>query len=118
MGTNLDLTHATWRKSSYSGDTGGECIECAPLGTAAWLKSSYSGSSGGECIECAPLGTATWRKSPYSGDTGGACVEIATLTPHIAIRDSKAPTFGALSVTPEAFAAFVSAAAGDAFPPA
>ena len=85
MGTNRDLTNARWRKSSYSGDTGGQCVECAPLGTAAW------------------------RKSSYSSDTGGDCVEIAPLTPHIAIRDSKAPDLGALTLTPEAFAAFVGA---------
>ncbi|WP_171114733.1 MULTISPECIES: DUF397 domain-containing protein [unclassified Streptomyces] len=86
MGTNLNLTGATWRKSSYSGDTGGQCIECAPLGTAAW------------------------RKSSYSGDTGGDCVEVADLTAHVAIRDSKNPAHGALTVAPETFTAFVSAA--------
>jgi hypothetical protein len=78
---------------------------------ARWRKSSYSGSNGGECVECAPLGTAAWRKSSYSGDTGGDCVEVADLTPHIAVRDSKAPTAGTLAVTPVAFAAFVAAAA-------
>ncbi len=28
--TNLDLNVVTWRKSSYSGDDGGDCIEVAP----------------------------------------------------------------------------------------
>ncbi|KOV76314.1 toxin [Streptomyces sp. NRRL WC-3618] len=77
------------------------------LTAATWRKSSYSGTSGGDCVECAPLGAAAWRKSSYSGDTGGDCVEIAPLTPHIAVRDSKAPGLGALTLTPEAFAAFV-----------
>lgn len=86
MGSNLDLTGANWRKSSYSGDTGGDCVECTPLGSASW------------------------RKSSYSGDTGGQCVEVAHLTPHIAVRDSKNPGAGAFSVTPEAFAAFVAGA--------
>jgi hypothetical protein len=27
--TDMDLTHASWRKSSYSGGNGGECIEVA-----------------------------------------------------------------------------------------
>lgn len=84
MGTSRDLR---WRKSSYSGDTGGECIECAPLGTAAWRKSSFSGSDGGDCIE------------------------VADLTAHIAVRDSKNPEGPAFLATPAAFAAFVSAAA-------
>ncbi|MFC7920264.1 DUF397 domain-containing protein [Streptomyces cinereoruber] len=31
MGSNQNLTGARWRKSSYSGDTGGNCIEIADL---------------------------------------------------------------------------------------
>ncbi|AVH97718.1 DUF397 domain-containing protein [Streptomyces cinereoruber] len=31
MGSNQNLTGARWRKSSYSGDTGGNCIEVADL---------------------------------------------------------------------------------------
>ncbi|MFE7585180.1 DUF397 domain-containing protein [Streptomyces gardneri] len=84
MGTNQDLR---WRKSSYSGDTGGNCIECAPLGTAAWRKSSVSGPDGGECIE------------------------VADLAAHIAVRDSKNPDRPAFLATPAAFTAFVRAAA-------
>ncbi|KUN24147.1 toxin [Streptomyces antibioticus] len=33
MAPNLDLTGAQWRKSSYSGDTGGDCLEVAPTST-------------------------------------------------------------------------------------
>ncbi|MER5711709.1 DUF397 domain-containing protein [Streptomyces sp. NPDC042898] len=87
MGTKPNLTVASWRKSSYSGDTGGECVECAPLGAAAW------------------------RKSSYSGDTGGQCIEVSDLTAHIAVRDSKNPEGPAFRATPAAFAAFVTAAA-------
>jgi hypothetical protein len=77
------------------------------LKAAAWRKSSYSGTSGGECVECAPLGGAAWRKSSYSGTSGGDCVEVAPLTPHIAVRDSKTPGVGSLTLSPEAFGAFV-----------
>ncbi|MFJ2828805.1 DUF397 domain-containing protein [Streptomyces sp. NPDC087263] len=77
------------------------------LTRAQWRKSSYSGSSGGDCVECAPLGTAEWRKSTYSGNTGGECVEVADLTPHIALRDSKNPEAGVFTVSPTAFSAFV-----------
>ncbi|WP_371653586.1 MULTISPECIES: DUF397 domain-containing protein [unclassified Streptomyces] len=83
MGTNQNLAGATWRKSSYSGDTGGNCVECAPLGVAAWQKSSYS------------------------SDTGGECVEIATQPHRIAVRDSKNPDGGAFVVGPAAFTTFV-----------
>ncbi|MEU7068767.1 DUF397 domain-containing protein [Streptomyces narbonensis] len=76
-----------------------------------WRKSSYSGPNGGDCVECAPLGTAAWRKSSFSGDTGGNCVEVADLTAHVAVRDSKNPEGPAFRATPAAFTAFVRAAA-------
>ncbi|QIP86761.1 DUF397 domain-containing protein [Streptomyces sp. Tu 2975] len=83
------------------------------MGTGVqWRKSSYSGDTGGQCVECAPLGAAAWRKSSYSGDTGGDCVEVADLTPHVAVRDSKNSGGPALATTPAAFAAFVAAGAG------
>ncbi|MFD3682546.1 DUF397 domain-containing protein [Streptomyces sp. NPDC058613] len=107
MGTGLDLTSVQWRKSSYSGTTGGECVECAPLGGAAWRKSSYSGDTGGNCVECAPLGGAAWQKSSYSGDTGGECVEVAAQPCRIAVRDSKDPGGPAFTVAPAAFSEFV-----------
>lgn len=52
------------------------------------------------------LTNVRWRKSSYSGNTGGDCVEVAT-TQGIAIRDSKNPAHGILTLTPEAWAALV-----------
>ncbi|MDQ1011069.1 hypothetical protein QFZ82_005554 [Streptomyces sp. V4I23] len=75
--------------------------------TTQWRKSSYSGDQGGECVECAPLGGAAWRKSSYSGDQGGDCVECAVLTHAVAVRDSKDTTRPALHLSRAAFAAFV-----------
>lgn len=83
MGTSVDLMSVQWRKSSYSGTNGGECVECAPLGAAAW------------------------RKASYSGNTGGCCVEVATQPCKVAVRDSKNPDGPAFTVAPEAFTAFV-----------
>ncbi|MFJ9035138.1 DUF397 domain-containing protein [Streptomyces sp. NPDC102406] len=71
-----------------------------------WRKSSYSGTSGGDCIEVA----APWRKSSYSGPNGGDCVEIVALAATVAVRDSKDPGAGLFRVTPKAFTAFVAAA--------
>jgi hypothetical protein len=49
-----------------------------------------------------------WRKSSYSGPgDGNECVEIATSPPHVAVRDSKAPTRATLTFPPEAFAPFL-----------
>lgn len=90
MGTGQRLTIARWRKSSYSGNTGGDCIECAPLNGTEWRKSSYSGSSGGECVEVA------------APNQGTRCV---------AVRDSKNPEGPAFTVTPATFTRFVKATA-------
>ncbi|WP_413757000.1 DUF397 domain-containing protein [Streptomyces sp. MMBL 11-3] len=81
-----------------------------PTGTQ-WRKSSYSGDQGGDCIECAPLGSLDWRKSTYSGDQGGSCVEVADIptasTPTVAVRDSKNPTGPVLTLGPAAFSSFL-----------
>lgn len=51
-----------------------------------------------------------WRKSSYSGSgDGNACVEVSDRRTHIAIRDSKAPAYGILTVPAEAFAPFIEA---------
>ncbi|WP_079177559.1 DUF397 domain-containing protein [Streptomyces mangrovisoli] len=85
MGTGQDLTGANWRRSSRSGDTGGQCVECAPLNGA------------------------TWRKSSHSGGTGGDCVEVADMAPRVAVRDSKHTGAGVVTVSGVAFRAFVGA---------
>ncbi|VVJ23982.1 Uncharacterised protein [Amycolatopsis camponoti] len=45
----------------------------------------------------------SWRKSSYSSGEGsqGACVEVAFTPGSVAVRDSKAPTSGTLTVSPE-----------------
>ncbi|MEU6588589.1 DUF397 domain-containing protein [Streptomyces sp. NPDC046881] len=79
------------------------------LALAQWRKSSYSGTNGGDCVECAVVGHAAWRKSSHSGNTGGECVEVADLPTLVAVRDSKKPDSGHLAVDPRAWAAFVRA---------
>ena len=49
----------------------------------------------------------TWRKARASA-VNGDCVEVGTSAGIVAgIRDSKSPERGLLTVTPEAFAAFL-----------
>ncbi|MFJ8466554.1 DUF397 domain-containing protein [Streptomyces swartbergensis] len=48
-----------------------------------------------------------WRKPSYSGSSGGECVEVADLGLGVALRDSKSPEVGILTLSPEAYAAFV-----------
>jgi hypothetical protein len=56
------------------------------LARALWRKSSYSGGNGGNCVEVG----AAWRKSSHSGGNGGDCVEVASHRPStVAVRDSK-----------------------------
>lgn len=50
---------------------------------ATFRKSSFSGGNGGECVELA------WRKSSVSGGNGGNCVELAHSSAVFGIRDSK-----------------------------
>jgi hypothetical protein len=44
-----------------------------------------------------------WRKARQSGDQGDACVELARVAHGIAVRDSKNPAAGHLTLTPRAF---------------
>ncbi|MGY5044589.1 DUF397 domain-containing protein [Streptomyces sp. 900105755] len=74
--------------------------------TLRWFKSSYSNDSGGQCVETA----YTWRKSSHS-DGGGNCLEISPCPRTIHIRDSKAAPDGPhLTVSPAAWAAFLRSA--------
>lgn len=78
------------------------------LKSAVWRKSSYSGSTGGDCVECTVTGSATWRKSSYSGNTGGDCVEVADgCAASVPVRDSKDPVSPVLVMSAGAWQAFV-----------
>ncbi|SDX20030.1 protein of unknown function [Saccharopolyspora shandongensis] len=68
---------------------------------ATWRKSSYSGSNGGQCIEVA------WRKSSRSGSNGAACVEVAVQSAVVGVRDSKDPDGPVLVFDSGSFARFL-----------
>lgn len=56
-----------------------------------------------------------WKKSSHSGGgEGNDCVEVATTRFRIAVRDSKAPARGTLTVPSAAFAPFGDALKRDA----
>ncbi len=69
----------------------------------SWRKSSYSNDTGGECVEVA----ATWHKSSYSSDTGGNCVEVTESSRSILVRDTQHRALGYLGFGTSAWAAFV-----------
>ncbi|MCW7987885.1 DUF397 domain-containing protein [Streptomyces sp. SID8375] len=82
------------------------------LSTVTWRKSSYSNQDGGACIEVSDdlLTAATWRKSSYSNQDGGECIEVSDDFPAVVpVRDSKAPHGPALLFGAPAWASFVTA---------
>jgi hypothetical protein len=72
-----------------------------------WRKSSYSGSAGGDCVEVA----AVWQKSSYSSSNGANCVEVARPPSEqfVAVRDSKDPDGPKLLLTPSTWRTFTAA---------
>jgi hypothetical protein len=73
-----------------------------------WRKSSYSGNGGGNCVEVAA--TLSWHKSSHSGNGGADCIEVARRLPdRIVVRDSKDPDGPVLTVTPTDWQAFTRA---------
>ncbi|WP_282090573.1 DUF397 domain-containing protein [Streptomyces tendae] len=79
------------------------------LSNVEWRKSSYSGSNGGECVECTVTDGAAWRTSSYSGPNGGDCVEVADncLAGVVPVRDSKNPAGPVVTVGADAWQSFV-----------
>jgi len=66
-----------------------------------WRKSSYSGTQGDNCVEV----RSGWRKSSYS-NSQGECVEVRAVSPVVAVRDSKNPGGPALLMPPGVWRAF------------
>ena len=77
------------------------------LGNVTWRKASYSGGNGGNCIE-----VGVWRKASHSGGNGGECVEVGTVAAaQVAVRDSKDPDGPALTFTAPRWREFINHAA-------
>jgi hypothetical protein len=72
------------------------------ISDVTWRKATYSGGNGGECVE-----VGIWRKTTHSGGNGGGCVEVAPADTEIAVRDSKDPVGPTLSFTPTAWHSFL-----------
>lgn len=80
----LDLTNATWRKSSRTGS-----------------------GSGNACVEVA-FADVEWRKSSHSGGGNyGNCVEVAFAGPAVAVRDSKDPDGPVLAFPAPSWSSFL-----------
>lgn len=78
------------------------------LSKATWRKSSYSNTDGGACVEVSDdFLSAAWRKSSYSNSDGGNCVEVAHNLPLVPVRDSKDTARTPLVFAGTAWAVFV-----------
>ncbi|MFJ7149340.1 DUF397 domain-containing protein [Streptomyces sp. NPDC100445] len=107
----IDMRSVTWRRSSYSNTSGGECVEVSDdfLRAAGWRKSSRSNTTGGDCVEVSDdFLDADRRRSSYSNSDGGQCLEVADNLPSVVpVRDSKAPARAALVFGAATWVAFV-----------
>jgi hypothetical protein len=68
----------------------------------SWRKSSYSSNGGGDCVE-----VGAWRKSSYSGNGGGDCVEAGQIPGSVVVRDTKDRDGGALAFGAGVWSAFL-----------
>jgi hypothetical protein len=74
-----------------------------------WRKSSYSGQSGGS--SCVEVGAIPWRKSSHSSQSGGgSCVEAGHVPGAVLIRDTTQDGHGpVVRVSAETWRAFTQA---------
>jgi uncharacterized protein DUF397 len=61
------FTHALWRKSTRSGDNGGQCVEVAFLGPAVGLRDS-KGKSNGSILIVTPAEWAAFIAEVRDGE--------------------------------------------------
>ena len=72
-----------------------------PLSSTAWRKSSYSGTDGGNCVEVGQ----SWRKSTYSGSHDDNCVEVGQAQA-VLVRDTTDRQGPALTIPATAWRTF------------
>jgi Domain of unknown function (DUF397) len=70
--------------------------------SADWRKSTYSGGNGADCVE-----VGTWRKSTHSGGNGANCVEVATTTADVLVRDTTDRAGATLAIPASAWRALL-----------
>ncbi|MET9292374.1 DUF397 domain-containing protein [Streptomyces sp. NPDC003077] len=108
----MSTTKPPWRKSSYSGSEGDNCVEVAIHANAVHIRDSknadmnqltFPNAAWTNFIEHA---TGAWRKSSYSGGGGDNCVEVAVTRAYVRVRDSKDEQIDQLTLSHIAWAEF------------
>ena len=100
-----------WRKSSYSGSSGGNCVEVAGTVGAVMVRDTKNRDA--LTLAFPPRAwaaftatTSAWRKSSYSGGSGGDCVEVARTASTVMVRNTKTRDGQPLAFPPVAWQAF------------
>ncbi|MFE9251814.1 DUF397 domain-containing protein [Streptomyces sp. NPDC007088] len=102
------MSERTWRKSSYSGNNGGNCVEVADPISSGTVPVRDSKRADGPVPLIGATAYSRWIKSSHSGNNGGECLEIAPGVPGLVpVRDSKVRGGPILVVGTASFRAFV-----------
>ncbi|MFE9251815.1 DUF397 domain-containing protein [Streptomyces sp. NPDC007088] len=102
------MSERTWRKSSSSGNNGGECVEIADPTPSGTVPVRDSKRADGPVPLIGATAYSRWIKSSYSGANGGDCVESAFGFPGLVpVRDSKVQNGPVLVVSAAEFTAFL-----------
>ncbi|HUC56550.1 MAG TPA: DUF397 domain-containing protein [Streptosporangiaceae bacterium] len=96
----MDLTGVRWRKASFSGGKGRNCVE-----VGVWHKASYSGGNGGGCVEV----TVTHETASAPHKAGEDLLYL--------LRDSKDPDGPKLAFTTAEWDAFIAGVKDGEFDP-
>ncbi|UUS32593.1 MULTISPECIES: DUF397 domain-containing protein [Streptomyces] len=108
--SRADLSGAAWRKSSYSNQGGGDCVEVADGFTGVVpVRDSKNPHRPALVVTDGAWGAfVEWRKSSHSNAQGGECVEVGRgLAGLVPVRDSKDPARPGLVVSDRAWGAFL-----------
>ncbi|MFD8998943.1 DUF397 domain-containing protein [Streptomyces abikoensis] len=80
-----------WRKSSFSSDTQGDCVELARFDDRIAIRESDTPATVLQTRGRSVAALIEWQKSSFSGDRDD-CVELRRRGDRVALRESDAPT--------------------------
>ncbi|MFF4157413.1 DUF397 domain-containing protein [Streptomyces sp. NPDC001678] len=108
------MVETPWRKSSFSTDSEGNCVELARVDGRVALRESDAPATVLQARKRSVAALIDWQKSSFSSNQDD-CVELRKRGDRIAIRESDAPTT-VLATTPPRLRALLAALKADARP--
>ncbi|MFG2183376.1 DUF397 domain-containing protein [Streptomyces abikoensis] len=85
------MVEILWRKSSFSTDSEGNCVEMARLDDRIAIRESDAPTTVLQTRGRSVVALIEWQKSSFSTDSEGDCVELRRHGGRVAIRESDAP---------------------------